>query len=178
MNKDKLDFTLYYTNDIKLPKFNDIINNDINQIKKDSDMFLNQFSKIIDLNESDKLCVIDNVLVIQKFTPWRYFVRKYKKQNRKTLSIYLNTQMDVYSKFLYNMIDFFNINQNNRELYRISVKHYDFIQLCLPKIIALRNKYSLKEDALDLRKSLEVWSLKLIKFKKIFIELISNKRLN
>lgn len=180
MNKDKLEYTLYYTNDIKLPEFND--NNkdifNIEQIKKESDIFLQKFGELIHLNQNDKLCVIDNVLVIQKFRPWRYFVRKYKKQNRKTLAIYLNIEINLYSKFLYNIIDFFNFYKNDKELYDISVKHYDLIQLALPKVIGLRNKYSLKEDSSEIRTSLEIWSLKLAKFKRMFIELISNKRLN
>ena len=178
MDKNKLEYIMYYTNDIKLPEFNnsDELNYNLVEIKKESDMYLNQFGAFIKLQQNDKLCVIDNALVIQKLSPWRYFERKYNKQNRKTLSIYLDLQINLYSNFLYNIINLFSVNKNDKELYNISVKHYDFIQLSLPKLISLRNIYNLKDHAYELRISLEQWCSKLTKFKMMFIELISNKR--
>jgi len=179
MNADNLEY-IFYTNDIQLPSYDSIKENndefDIEDLQKKSDTFLKQFEQLIHLNESDKLCVIDNSLVIQKFSPWRYFVRKYYHQNRTTLANYLATQINLYSNFLDNLKGLSIKHTSEKTLYNMSVKHYDFIQLALPKIVSLRNKYNLKNDALNLRKSLEMWSLKLTKFKRIYIELISNKR--
>lgn len=177
---DNLEYIIY-SNDIQLPTYdsyneeNDCF--DIEDLQKKSDTFLKQFGQLVHLNENDKLCVIDNALVIQKLSPWRYFVRKYNNQNRTTLAIYLTTQINLYSNFLDNLIDLFIKNNTEKELYNISVNQYDFIQLALPKIVSLRNEYNLKDNALDLRLALEMWTLKLTKFKRIYIELISNKRL-
>ena len=172
---------IIYTNDIQLPSYESNEEKkdccDIEDLQKKSDTFLKQFGILAHFNENDKLCVIDNILVVQKLSPWRYFVRKYKNQNRNTLSIYLDTQINLYSNFLDNLIDLFSKNNTEKKLYNLAVNHFDFIQLALPKFISLRNKYNLKDDALDLRKSLEMWTLKLTKFKRIYIELISNKRI-
>jgi hypothetical protein len=170
---------IIYTTDIQLPTYDEEKQNcfDTEDLQKKSDTFLNQFGKMVDFNENDKLCVIDNIIAVQKFSPWRYFVRKYKNQNRNTLAIYLTTQINIYSNFLDNLIDLFIKNETEKKLYDISVNHYDFIQLALPKFISLRNKYNLKDNAIDLNKSLEIWTLKLAKFKRIYIELISNKRI-
>ena len=178
MTSDNIEYIIY-TNDIQLPTYDEEKQNcfDTEDLQKKSDTFLNQFGKMVDFNENDKLCVIDNIISVQKLSPWRYFVRKYQNQNRTTLANYLTTQINLYSIFLDNLIDFFIKNDTEKKLYNIAVNHYDFIQLALPKFIRLRDKYDLKDNAGELRMSLEMWTLKLTKFKRIFIELISNKRI-
>jgi len=179
MNSDKIEY-IVYTNDIQLPSYDSIDENQndfiIEDLKKKSDIFLKKYREWIDLNQNDKLSIVNETLVIQKFTPWRYFMRKYNNQNRNTLAIYLQTEINIYSHFIDDMIKLFIKNNNEKELYKILTNHYDFIQLVLPKIIYLRNKYNMTNKAIDLRKSLEIWTLKLTKYKKILIQNISNKR--
>ena len=55
-------------------------------IQKNIDKINKYHEKFLDLqkfNYNDKIAIDDNdILYIQKKTPWRYIVRKFKKQNR------------------------------------------------------------------------------------------------
>lgn len=148
----------------------------MNELMKKSEVLYAQFSAINSLTKYDKLCIEDNNLCIQKLSPWRYFVRKYKKQSRSTLAVYLQTEIVEYEYFLHKVCRACNDHPGNMELYKVAAKHYDFIQNGLTVLKFLRDKYNVRSNSKDISVALEMWCLKLTKVKPALLDIISNKR--
>jgi hypothetical protein len=180
----KLDkINIDYNNQINLPDYNDeivkqynITNYEIDNLKKQSDIFYNQFSALLNLNKYDKLGIFENNLYIQKLSPWRYFVRKYKNQNRISLALYFNIEIQKYAEFLNLLYNTYNEYYCNIELHNIVVKNYEFISNVFFTIKNLRDKYNLKSNSQEISRILESILLKFSKYKSLFIKQISNKR--
>jgi hypothetical protein len=182
MNKvDKINID--YNTQLNLPDYNEeiakqynITDFEIDYLKQQSDNFYNQFSALLNLNQHDKLGISDNKLYIQKLSPWRYVVRKYKNQNRLSLAEYLNTEMEKYSKFLNLLYNTYNEYYCNKELHKITVKNYEFITNALYSIKNLRDKYNLKSNSQEISRILESVLMKFLKYECLLIKQISNKR--
>lgn len=145
------------------------------ELTKQSEAFCAQFAAIVNLTEHDKLCIVDNKLFIQKMSPWRHFVRKYKKQNRSTLAVYLKTEIVEYANFICKLCRTCNDHVESVEMHRIAVRHYDFIQHALTVMKSLRDKYNVRANSNDISTALEMWCLKLTKMKSALLDIISNK---
>lgn len=146
------------------------------KLMKQSEIFYAQFSAINSLTKYDKLCIEDNKLSIQKLSPWRYFVRKYKKQNRTTLALYLQTEIIEYEYFIYKVCRACNDYPGSLDLHKVAAKHYDFIQFAVTVLKYLRDKYNVRQNSKDISIALEMWCLKLTKMKPALLHIISNKR--
>ena len=180
---DKVNIDYNNNNQINLPDYNDdvvkhynITNYEIDNLKHQSDIFYNQFSALLNLNKYDKLGIFENKLYIQKLSPWRYIVRKYKNQNRLTLAIYFNNEIQKYTEFFNLLYNTYNEYYCNIELHNIVVKNYEFISNVLFSIKNLRDKYNLKSNSQEISRILESMLLKFLKYKSLFINQISNKR--
>lgn len=144
------------------------------ELTNQSEVLYSQFAAILTLTKYDKLCIHDNKLCIQKLVPWRYFVRKYKKQNSSSLALYLQTEIVKYEKFMNDVCNAFDSHFESVELNAIAVKHYDFIKHSLPIMTFLRDKYNVRPNSKDISTALEMWCLKLTKMKPAFFNIISN----
>jgi hypothetical protein len=72
-------------------------NNNLEKYIDNINKYHNQFTILQSLSHYDKIAIDDNdILYIQKKTPWRYFIRKIKKQNRDRFSEYLSTNINDY----------------------------------------------------------------------------------
>lgn len=146
----------------------------IDTLTNQSEMFYAKFAAILNLTKYDKLCINDNKLCIQKLAPWRYFVRKYKNQNKGTLAVYLNTEIVEYEYFIHKLCRECNDHVENVELHGIAMKQYDFIKNSLNVIKSLRDKYNLTPNSSEISAALETWYLKLTKFKPVLLEIVLN----
>jgi hypothetical protein len=145
-------------------------------LMKQSETFYDKFCAINGLTKHDKLCICNNTLSIQKLSPWRYFVRKFKNQNRSTLAVYLQTEIVEYEYFIYKVCRACNDYPGSLELNAVAAKHYDFVQSASTVLKFLRDKYNVRQDSKDISTALEMWCLKLTKMKPALLNIISNKR--
>lgn len=138
---------------IELP---DLINiEELEKIKKDSCIFNTQFEALSKLGRFDKLGIHNNNLYIQKISPWRYIVRKYKNQNRLTLSNYFNIEIAKYNTFVKNLCSIYTNQQDNEALYKIIIQHHELICQMHGAIKNLRDKYNLKSNSTEISLSME-----------------------
>ena len=131
------------------------MNDNLNSI---IDMINNYQKKLLALQQythNVKLAINDNgELYIQSRSPWRYIVRKIKKQDRYILSLYLSNIINEYIKNLDIILFRYNANKEeviNKLLYNV----VDFIPKILWGIICLRNYYNLKNDSYHISLTLE-----------------------
>ena len=143
------------------------------ELMKQSDAFYDQFAAILTLTKYDKLCINDNKLCIQKLSPWRYFVRKYKKQNSSTLALYLQTEIIEYEYFIHKVCRVCNNYPESQELCKVAEKHYSFIQHSSSIMTFLRDKHNVRPNSKDISVALEMWCLKLTKMKPALMNIIS-----
>jgi hypothetical protein len=129
--------------------------NNQDEIEEVSNKMYNQFIVLSNLGHYDKLAIDNNNLYIQKISPWRYFVRKYKNQNRIVLSNFLNTEITKYIEFITKLISMFEKDQENKFIYNLLNKHKDLIHSMLISLKSLRDKYNLKNNAKEISMSLE-----------------------
>jgi hypothetical protein len=146
------------------------------ELLKQSEVFHAQFVAINSLTKYDKLCIEDNKISIQKLSPWRYFVRKYKNQSRSSLAVYLQKEIIEYEYFMHKVCRACNDHPENLELHKVAEKHYDLIQHAVTVLKFLRDKYNVRQNSKDISIALEMWCLKLTKIKPALLDIISNKR--
>jgi hypothetical protein len=146
------------------------------QLINQNELFYAQFSAINNLTKYDKLCIYENKLCIQKLSPWRYFVRKYKNQNSSTLAVYLKTKIVQYEDFIHEVCRACNDHPISLELHKVAATQYEFVQNSLIVMKFLRDKYNVKSNSKDISVALEMWCLKLTKIKPALLHIISNKR--
>ena len=139
--------------------------NNQDEIEEVSNKMYNQFIVLSNLGHYDKLAIDNNNLYIQKISPWRYFVRKYKNQNRIVLSNFLNTEITKYIEFITKLINLFEKEQEqeNKFIYNLLNKHKDLIHFMLTSLKSLRDKYNLKDNAVEISMALEHSFLQLTK---------------
>jgi len=114
-----------------------------------------KFLNLQNYNHHDKIAIDENdLLYIQNKTPWRYFVRKIKKQNRDKLSDYLSTNINDYIKNIEFIISMYENNKENN-LKKILENIILFITSILGGIVKLRNYYNLKNNANNISMILE-----------------------
>ena len=154
---------------------NDLCNT-MSQLINQNEIFCAQFSAINSLTKYDKLCICENKLLVQKLSPWRYFVRKYRKQNSSTLAVYLKTKIVEYENFIHEVCRACNDHPRSLELCKVASTQYDFVQNALIVMKFLRDKYNIRSNSKDISVALEMWCLKLTKIKPALLHIISNKR--
>lgn len=152
--------------------------NIITQLINQNERFYAQFNAINNLTKYDKLCIYENKLCIQKLSPWRYFVRKYRNQNSSTLAVYLKNKIVEYENFIYEVCRECNDHPKSLELHKVAATQYDFIQNALIIMKYMRDKYNVRTNSKDISVALEMWYLKLTKIKPALLHIISNKRFN
>lgn len=127
-------------------------------IQKNIDKINSYHEKFLDLqnfNYNDKIAIDDNdILYIQKKTPWRYIVRKFKKQNRDRLSEYLSTNINDYINNIEFIINIYEIGKQEN-IKNILENIIIFITSILGGIVSLRNYYNLKNNSNNISRILE-----------------------
>jgi hypothetical protein len=130
-------------------------NNNIEKYIENINKYYNQFIVLQNLSYYDKIAINDNnVLYIQKKTPWRYFIRKIKKQNRDRFSEYLSTNINDYIKNIDMLINIYECYKDNN-IKKILENIIIFITSILGGIVSLRNYYNLKQDSNNISMILE-----------------------
>jgi hypothetical protein len=133
-------------------------------IQKYIDNINRYHNKFIDLqyfSSYDKIAIDDNdILYIQKITPWRYFIRKIKNQNRNRLTEYLSTNINDYIKIIDNILNIYKCNEK-KEIKEILENIIIFINGISRGIISLRNYYNLKYNSHNISMILESTNNKL-----------------
>jgi|LakMenEpi03Aug12_release.lakeMendotaPanAssembly.Ray.scaffolds.fasta_scaffold1207040_1 hypothetical protein len=147
----------------------------LDKYKKESDAFYTQFQVLAKLGPYDKLAIDNNILYIQKITPWRYFVRKYKKQNRLTLSTYFNIEIAKYNIFLRTICSYYINQKQNKILNKILVQHYDLLNCMDTTIKNLRDKYNLKINSSEISLTMENSYNIIVKLKRFVFEQLSQE---
>ena len=147
----------------------------LDKYKKESDAFYTQFQVLAKLGPYDKLAIDNNILYIQKITPWRYFVRKYKKQNRLTLSTYFNIEIAKYNIFLRTICSYYINQKQNKILNKILVRHYDLLNCMDTTIKNLRDKYNLKINSSEISLTMENSYNIIVKLKRFVFEQLSQE---
>jgi len=132
------------------------INDDmINVLTNDSIKLYTQFEVLGNLSEYDKLAIDNNILYKQTISPWRYMVRKFKKQNRAVLSKYLNIEINNYTMFIRKLCDFYKMDKKNAILHEIIVKHLELTNDMSIVFKFLRDKYNMKSNSAEISLALE-----------------------
>jgi len=132
------------------------INDDmINVLTNDSIKLYTQFEVLGNLSEYDKLAIDNNILYKQIISPWRYIVRKFKKQNRIVLSKYLNIEINNYTMFIRKLCDFYKMDKKNAILHEIIVKHLELTNDMSIVFKFLRDKYNMKSNSSEISLALE-----------------------
>ena len=132
------------------------INDDmINVLTNDSIKLYTQFEVLGNLSEYDKLAIDNNILYKQTISPWRYMVRKFKKQNRAVLSKYLNIEINKYTMFIHKLCDFYKMDKKNPILHEIIVKHLELTNDMSIVFKFLRDKYNMKSNSSEISLALE-----------------------
>ena len=130
-------------------------NNNLEKYIDNINKYHNQFTILQSLSHYDKIAIDDNdILYIQKKTPWRYFIRKIKKQNRDRFSEYLSTNINDYINnidILTNIYEFGKDNNIKKILENVII----FITSILGGIVSLRNYYNLKPNSNNISMILE-----------------------
>lgn len=130
-------------------------NNNIGKYIENINKYHNQFIVLQNLSYYDKIAINDNnVLYLQKKTPWRYFIRKIKKQNRDRFSEYLSTNINDYIKNIDMLINIYECGKDNN-IKKILENIIIFITSILGGIVSLRNYYNLKQDSNNISMILE-----------------------
>ncbi len=115
----------------------------------------NQFNVLQNLSYYDKIAIDDNnILYIQKKTPWRYIVRKIKDQNRIKLADYFSTNINDYIKNIEFIINIYEFNKQEN-IKNILENIIIFITSILGGIVSLRNYYNLKNNSNNISRILE-----------------------
>ena len=114
-------------------------NNNIEKYIENINKYHNQFIVLQNISYFDKIAINDNnVLFLQKKTPWRYFIRKIKKQNRDRFSEYLSTNINEYIKNIDILINIYECGKDNN-IKKILENIIIFITSILGGIVSLRN---------------------------------------
>lgn len=133
-------------------------------IQKNIDKINSYHEKFLDLqkfNYNDKIAIDDNdILYIQKKTPWRYIVRKFKKQNRDRLSEYLSTNINDYINNINILIKKYEFGKE-KDIKQILENIIIFITSILGVMVSLRNYYNLKNNSNNISMILESTNNKL-----------------
>jgi hypothetical protein len=133
-------------------------------IQKNIDKINSYHEKFLDLqnfNYNDKIAIDDNdILYIQNKTPWRYIVRKFKKQNRDRLSKYLSTNINDYINNINILIKIYEFSKE-KDIKQILENIIIFISSILGVIVSLRNYYNLKNNSNNISMILESTNNKL-----------------
>ena len=130
-------------------------NNNLEKYIDNISKYHNQFTILQSLSYYDKIAIDDNnVLYIQKKTPWRYFIRKIKKQNRDRFSEYLSTNINDYIKNIDMLITIYECGKDNN-IKKILENVIMFITSILGGIVSLRNYYNLKLNSNNISMILE-----------------------
>jgi nitroreductase len=133
-------------------------------IQKNIDKINSYHEKFLDLqnfNYNDKIAIDDNdILYIQNKTPWRYIVRKFKKQNRDRLSKYLSTNINDYINNINFLIKIYEFSKE-KDIKQILENIIIFISSILGVIVSLRNYYNLKNNSNNISMILESTNNKL-----------------
>lgn len=115
----------------------------------------NKLQAIQHTSYHDKLAInSNNELYIQYKTPWRYIVRKIKKQNRHRLAEFLSTIINEYIKIIDIIINIYNGN-NEDDIRKLLYNIINFISKILSGIISLRNYYNLKDNSYQISMTLD-----------------------
>jgi hypothetical protein len=130
-------------------------NLDIQKYIDNINKYHNQFTVLQNLSSYDKIAIGENdILYLQKKTPWRYIIRKIKKQNRDRLTNYLTTNINDYIKNIDNIINIYE-NSKDNNIKKILENVIMFITSILGGIISLRNYYNLKPNSNNISMILE-----------------------
>jgi len=128
--------------EINITKYTDNINS-----------YQKKFCVLQKMSSYDKIGIDDNdMLYIQKKTPWRYIFRKINNQNRTRLSEYLLTNINEYIKNIEILVNLFD---SNSEINKILENIIIYITGILGGIVYLRNYYNLKNNANNISMALE-----------------------
>ena len=146
----------------------------IDVLTNDSNKFYTQFEVLSNLSNYDKLAIDNNILYIQKISPWRYIVRKFKTQNRSILSKYLNIEINKYNLFIRKLCDVYKMDKKNAILHQIIVKHLDLTNDMSIIFKFLRDKYNLKSNSAEISSALENCLVLSSKNRFLLLEEISN----
>ncbi len=130
-------------------------NNNIKNYIDNINKYHNQFVTLQKLSYHDKIAIDNNnILYAQKKTPWRYFIRKIRNQNRENLGNYLSTNINDYIYNISNIINIYEMNKDNN--IKIILKNIIlFINNILGGILTLRNYYNLKNNSNNISMILE-----------------------
>ncbi len=112
-----------------------------------------KFCVLQNLSSYDKIGIDDNdILYIQKKTPWRYINRKMNNQNRTRLAEYLSTNINEYIKNIELLVNLFDSHKHIKKILENAILYITGI---LGGIVYLRNYYNLKNDANKISMTLE-----------------------
>ena len=143
----KNNYTQYNMNN----NINDNLNSYINMINN----YQKKLFALQQITSRDKLGINDNSeLYIQSRSPWRYIVRKIKKQDRHILSLYLSNIINEYIKILDIILVIYAANKEDI-IKKLLFNVVDFISKILWGIICLRNYYNLKNNSHHISLTLE-----------------------
>lgn len=116
------------------------------KIKEINNLYNNFYDKFIGislLTKSSKLAIDNNQNVcVQNWRPWRFIIRKIKRQSTLLTLIYIDQRIDEYIVFIHNIfhLRYKLLDTINTQLY----SNYSLITSILPKLKCLRNFYNLK----------------------------------
>ena len=112
-----------------------------------------KFCVLQNLSSYDKIGIDDNdILYIQKKTPWRYINRKMNNQNRTRLAEYLSKNINEYIKNIELLVNLFDSHKHIKKILENAILYITGI---LGGIVYLRNYYNLKNDANKISMTLE-----------------------
>lgn len=130
-------------------------NNNLEKYIDNINKYRNQFTVLQNISFYDKIAIGENdILYLQKKTPWRYIIRKIKKQNRDRLTNYLSTNINDYIKNIDNIINIYE-NSKDNNIKKILENIIIFISSILGGIISLRNYYNIKPNSNNISMILE-----------------------
>jgi hypothetical protein len=130
-------------------------NNNLEKYIDNINKYHNKFIVLQNISYYDKIAISENdILYQQKKTPWRYIIRKIKKQNRDRLTNYLSTNINDYIKNIDIIINIYE-NSKDNNIKKILENIIIFISSILGGIISLRNYYNIKTNSNNISMILE-----------------------
>ena len=146
----------------------------IKKLNNDYTIFYDQFIAISLLTNSSKLAIDNNLNVcVQNWRPWRFLLRKIKRQSTLLSLIFIDQQIDEYIIFINDILE---LRDKLMDTF-VTLLHsnYSLIKAILPNLKYLRNSYNLKGATYkDHSRYLESICNRLNVIQKTIVETISN----
>jgi hypothetical protein len=125
--------------------------------------FVDKFIALSDYKQTDKLAINESKqLYIQPKTPWRYFIRKFRCQNHKSLNEYLYfefiVEYDAYMNYIF--VEIYNYLLNE-QYYRLICSNFHLINNILPGLFSIKTYYDTHHNTYELCKTLDLITNKL-----------------